>query len=183
MSDEGTKMAAPHYLDGAMMNAHQIERLRTVARYIFDTTFAHLYERAPFDEFLDASYGVGGAMDRDLRDPAIDWCVAAVRDDPIGYAKLTPLRAPVPDAAPGALELQQIYVVPDWHGKGVAQDLLDWGVGAARSRGACTLYLTVFDHNRRAKSFYTRNGFAEIGRCSFRLGDRVDDDRIWRKHL
>jgi ribosomal protein S18 acetylase RimI-like enzyme len=102
---------------------------------------------------------------------------------PIGYAKLTPLRAPVVDAADGSLELQQIYVLSQWHGSGVADRLVKWAVKTACELGAPELYLTVFDHNERAKRFYLRHGFAEVGRCTFQLGDRIDDDRIWRRLL
>jgi len=79
--------------------------------------------------------------------------------------------------------LQQIYVLAPWHGQGVAERLMHWAVDTARALGAPEMYLTVFDHNARAKRFYTRHGFAEVGRCSFKLGDRVDDDRVWRKSL
>lgn len=58
-----------------------------------------------------------------------------------------------------------------------------WGVEEARERGAPSLFLTVFDHNERAKRFYTRHGFAEVGHCEFRLGDRLYDDRVWCKTL
>jgi diamine N-acetyltransferase len=37
--------------------------------------------------------------------------------------------------------------------------------------------------NARAKRFYSRHGFIEVGHCTFTLGDRVDDDRVWRKVL
>jgi ribosomal protein S18 acetylase RimI-like enzyme len=70
-----------------------------------------------------------------------------------------------------------------WHGRGVAEELMDWAIDAARADGAPEIYLTVFDHNVRAKRFYTRHGFSEVGHCTFRLGDRVDDDRVWRKPL
>lgn len=30
-----------------------------------------------------------------------------------------------------------------------------------------------------AKRLYRRYGFAEVGRCTFPVGNRVDDDRIW----
>jgi ribosomal protein S18 acetylase RimI-like enzyme len=53
----------------------------------------------------------------------------------------------------------------------------------AREMGAPELYLTVFDHNDRAKRFYLRHGFAEVGQCTFELGDRIDDDRIWRRRI
>lgn len=51
------------------------------------------------------------------------------------------------------------------------------------AHGAPEIYLTVFDHNQRAKRFYARHGFEEVGHCTFRLGERVHDDRVWRKPL
>ena len=60
---------------------------------------------------------------------------------------------------------------------------MNWAVESALEANASELYLTVFDHNERAKRFYARHGFTEVGNCTFTLGDRVDDDRIWRKSL
>jgi ribosomal protein S18 acetylase RimI-like enzyme len=74
-------------------------------------------------------------------------------------------------------------VLSDWHGLGVADRLMSWALATAASDQAPEVYLTVFDHNERAKRFYRRYGFAEVGRCTFALGDRIDDDRIWRRRL
>ena len=60
---------------------------------------------------------------------------------------------------------------------------MSWAIRSAREAKAPDLYLTVFDHNERAKRFYARHGFVEVGNCTFTLGDRVDDDRIWCKPL
>ena len=157
--------------------------LGAIARQAFSDAFAHLYDPVPFGQFLDEAYGPGGTMARGLGDPAVRWRVAAIGDAPVGYAKLSPLAAPAPAPLPGAMELQQIYVLAAWHGRGVAENLMHWALEIARGEGAPEIYLTVFDHNERAKRFYTRHGFAEVGRCTFRLGDRVDDDRVWRKPL
>jgi diamine N-acetyltransferase len=157
--------------------------LRAMARQAFSDTFAHLYDAGPFAQFLDTAYGSGGTMERALGDPAVQWRVAAVGDQPIGYAKLSPLAAPAPNPQPGAMELQQIYVLAPWHGKGIAENLMHWALETARVGGAPEIYLTVFDHNARAKRFYMRHGFAEVGHCTFQLGDRIDDDRVWRKIL
>ena len=159
------------------------ERLLNVARRIFSETFSHLYEEESFRIFCDQTWAADGPMAKDLGDPAVSWRVATEDGQPIGYAKMTPLRAPARKAQDDALELQQIYVLSGWHGKGVAEELMQWAVSSARERGAPELYLTVFDHNERAKRFYARHGFEEVGRCTFKLGDRVDDDRIWRKVL
>ena len=160
-----------------------LERLLPVARRIFTETFGSLYDPEDFARFCDGVYRPGGTMSRDFADPGVHWHVAAVQGDPIGYAKLTPLRAPASRPRPGAMELQQIYVLADWHGAGVAARLMEWSLATARAEGAPEIYLTVFDHNERAKRFYARYGFEDVGRCTFQLGERIDDDRIWRARL
>ena len=37
--------------------------------------------------------------------------------------------------------------------------------------------------NIRAQRFYARYGFREVGRYEFRVGDQIDDDRIWSLDL
>lgn len=160
-----------------------LDRLLPVARRVFTETFSHHYELSAFERFCDEVYRPGGSMSRDFTAPGVRWRIAVVGDEPIGYAKLTPLRAPAPCPHPRALEMQQLYVLPEWHGRGVADRLTEWALAAARAEGATEVYLTVFDHNERAKRFYSRYGFEEVGRCTFQLGDRIDDDRIWRTRL
>lgn len=160
-----------------------LERLLPVARQIFTDTFAERYDTVAFEVYCDAVYRPGGAMSQDFEAPGIRWLVAVSAGQPIGYAKLTPLRAPALGAEPGALELQQLYVLRDWQGRGVADRLMTWALETAAAEGAGEVYLTVFDHNERAKRFYTRYGFEEVGRCTFQLGERIDDDRIWRVRL
>lgn len=167
--------------------------LRRMARQAFAETFSKLYDEPAFSEFLDDTYSAGGRMDQDLIDPAIRWWATFDQDRPIGYAKLRPLRDAVRLADPsspelrsvasGALELQQIYVLKQWHGTGVADRLMHWALGTVAAAGAPEVYLTVFDHNERAKRFYRRFAFEEVGRCTFTLGDRIDDDRIWRRTM
>ena len=160
-----------------------LTRLLPVARRIFADTFAKHYDEAAFQTFCDAVYLPGGLMSAEFTMPDVRWCVATEDDNPIGYAKLTPLRAPATNPHPRALEMQQLYVLRAWHGKGVADRLAEWALETARSDGAPEIYLTVFDHNERAKRFYARYGFVEVGHCTFQLGDRIDDDRIWRLRL
>jgi hypothetical protein len=56
-----------------------------------------------------------------------------------------------------------------------------WALDTAAADGAPEVYLTVVDPNERAKRFHRRHGFSEVGRCTFTLGDRVDDDRVRRR--
>ena len=160
-----------------------VHALPPVARRIFTETFGSRFGGADFDAFCDAVYGPAGTMARDLAHPAVSWRVAEQAGVPVGYAKLRPWTGSASPEEPGAMELQQIYVVSWLHGSGIAEALMQWAVAEAHERAASSLYLTVFDHNERAKRFYARHGFAEVGHCEFRLGDRVYDDRVWRRAL
>lgn len=60
---------------------------------------------------------------------------------------------------------------------------MDWTIATARARGASELILSVYVDNHRAKAFYTRYGFVDIGRYDFPVGDTIDEDRIMRLSL
>jgi GNAT superfamily N-acetyltransferase len=59
--------------------------------------------------------------------------------------------------APGWID--QLYVAPEWQGRGVGRRLLD----LARTRaGGGSLELWTFQVNERARRFYERNGFEAV---------------------
>ena len=94
----------------------------------------------------------------------------------VGYAHL--LSGPVPDAVrgPAPIELKRLYVARAWHGRGVAQALMNAAIDAARGCHAETLWLGVWERNARAVAFYTKYGFGRVGEHDFVLGsDRQTD--------
>jgi GNAT superfamily N-acetyltransferase len=151
---------------------------------IFDTvfcgTFAHLYREEDLNAFL-SSFGVTD-WEAQLDDPAFACRIAEVDGIPVGYAKLGPLKLPVEEDSP-ALLLDQLYILKDYHGVGIAHALMDWTLDEARRRGAARLYLTVFVDNHRARRFYDRYGFEAVGRYDFMVGNHADEDIIMRKSL
>ena len=101
----------------------------------------------------------------------------------IGYAHLVggPPSPGVVGAAP--LELKRFYVARAWHGRGVAQRLLDAVLDGARARGAGTLWLGVWERNPRAVAFYEKHGFRRVGEHTFRLGDDAQVDWLLARPL
>jgi len=146
----------------------------------FTDTFGHLYAAEDLALFLS-----GFAIEdwaRELADPALAFRVAEDGGALAGYAKLGPVALPVEPAGPAA-ELRQLYVLKPWHGTGIARTLMDWVMAEARGRGADSLYLSVFTDNHRAKSFYARYGFEEVGPYIFMVGNHADQDIIMRASL
>jgi len=165
------------YRDATIADAPALDR-------IFDTsfcdTFGHLYRSEDLAAFL-GSFGIAD-WEAQLADPAFSTHVAEAAGQPVGYVKLGPVKIPVDDGQT-ALLIDQFYVLKEYHGAGIAQQLMDWTLEEARRRGAAALYLSVFVENHRARRFYDRYGFEPVGRYDFMVGSHVDEDVILRKSL
>ena len=152
-----------------------------LARATFIETFGTLYSLDNLGKFLGD--GSDAAYAAELATPGIEARFAETGGTPIGFAKIGPLKLPAPGAAPGAIELRQLYVFKPWQGAGIAAVLTQWALDRARDRGAPELWLSVFTQNARARNFYARHGFEEIAPYAFMVGDQSDEDILCRVNL
>lgn len=165
------------FRDGEPRDAEALDRIFETS---FCDTFAHLYRSEDLETFL-SSFGVEDWQSQ-LEDRRYAFRVAEVDDEPVAYVKLGPLKLPV-EPEGQALLLDQLYVLKEHHGSGIARALMDWAVEEARRRRAQELYLTVYVDNHRARRFYDRYGFEAAGRYDFMVGNHADEDIIMRKPL
>jgi GNAT superfamily N-acetyltransferase len=157
------------------------EMLAVMARAAFAETFGHLYPPADLNAFLDEAFGPEG-LPSQIGDPDFTIRLAVEGDAIIGFAKIGPVGFPGEWPA-DAVELYQLYVASSHLGAGVGPALMDWTITTARQCGASALILSVYVDNHRAKAFYARYGFVDIGRYDFPVGDTIDEDRIMRLSL
>ncbi len=61
-------------------------------------------------------------------------------------------------------ELHEIFVKPEFSGKGIGKELLFHSIRYAKSRDMPVISLWVGEKNERAKNFYKKHGFVESGR-------------------
>ena len=154
--------------------------LDTIFDASFCDTFAHLYQPQDLDAFL-SSFSISD-WEEQLQNPAFAHRIAEVDGEAAGYVKLGPMKLPIEAQGP-ALLLDQLYVLKEHHGSGIARTLMDWTLEEAARRGAAQIFLTVFIDNHRARRFYERYGFEAVGRYDFKVGNHVDEDIIMRKAL
>ena len=171
-------MTAPAYADAVPGDGPE---LAAMAAASFTATFGALYAPADLAAFLDGAFGPAG-LPAQLFDPGYRVRLARVDGAIVGYAKLGPVLFPG-DWPADAIELHQLYVLAPWRGAGVADALMAWALADARGAGAGEMILSVFVDNHRARRFYARYGFVEIGRYAFMVGTHEDDDRIMRLML
>lgn len=166
------------YRDATSADAVELDAM---ARAIWWETFAHGSSEADATTYCATAYGPQGRLIADLTSGAARFHVAVADGAIAGYAKIS---APwLPDAEPGAMQLSQLYVASAWHGRGIAQVLMDWAIAQARVGGAGALLLTVWEENARARRFYEKLGFVHVGDYAFPVGEQIDTDNIMRLAL
>lgn len=96
----------------------------------------------------------------------------------IGFAQLKWGKVPSCVTAKHPGEIQRLYVANNWHGKGVAQDLMAACIEQIKQRGSDAIWLGVWEQNPRAISFYKKLGFVEVGDHVFPLGGDPQRDIV-----
>lgn len=151
--------------------------LAELAARTFRETFAA--DNRPEDMELHMSHAYGTSQQqKELDDPDITTLLVEVDGELAGYAQL---RSGVPPACVTGekpIELWRFYIAQPWQGRGIAQTLMRKAESEAYARGGRTLWLGVWERNERAKAFYAKNGFIEVGSHVFMVGTDAQTDRI-----
>lgn len=149
-------------------------------RTCFVETFGPLYSAEDLGLFL--AQFTPEAWAAEFADPHYAFRLAELDGEPVGFAKLGPLKLPAKPVGQAA-ELHQLYMLRIAHGSGLGGELMEWVVDTARARRAGELFLSVFTENHRAQRFYRRYGFEIIGPYHFMVGNQADEDVIMRLGL
>lgn len=150
-------------------------RLAELAERTFRETFAKDNRAEDLDVYVRLAYGEARQR-REIEDPEYVTLLAEEDGALIAFAQMR-----VPDG--GAVEILRFYVDASRHGRGVAQSLMRASEEAARSLGATTLRLGVWERNARAIAFYAKCGFRDTGTQPFLLGSDLQTDRVMEKEL
>jgi ribosomal protein S18 acetylase RimI-like enzyme len=156
--------------------------LSQAAARLFAESYQHVMQPAELQGHL-ANFFTPDNLCAELSDPSCTTFLA-VNNGIIGYAQLVQGNVPACGIdARNAAELKRIYVDRNWHGQGVAQELLQRVQREAQRRACDRLWLAVWEINDRAISFYSKNGFQVIGRQGFPIGNDDQSDYVMAKPL
>jgi ribosomal protein S18 acetylase RimI-like enzyme len=152
------------------------EMVALLGRVTFRETFSHFFAAYESDlhDYLDRTFAVSRIRSSLMQERNRYWLVR-LDGLPIGYAKL---KAPSPTPllnGVAAAELQKIYMLREFVGRGIGKPLLEAVIADARSRDIRVLWLDVLRQNHRAIMFYERRGFTPLGSGSFTIGAETFD--------
>jgi ribosomal protein S18 acetylase RimI-like enzyme len=153
----------------------ELNQLQEIGRQTFSETFSAGNSEENMKNYLEEGFSEG-KLSQELKDPNAAFYFATQDDVVIGYLKLNFGASQTELQDEGALEIERIYVLKDFHGKSVGQVLYNKAIDIAKEKKAKYVWLGVWEENPRAISFYKKNGFVEFDKHIFKLGDDEQTD-------
>ena len=165
-------------------NVGDAETLSPLAIKIFNDAFAANPLNKPEDmrAYIVEAFSLEQTR-RELADENFIFFIAEVEARMIGYAKLQEHSTEdcVTDDDP--IELSRLYVLKDFHGRGIAEKLMNECFDIARRRNYQTMWLGVWEYNHRAQKFYEKLGFRKVGSHVFQLGSDAQTDWVMERKI
>jgi diamine N-acetyltransferase len=156
--------------------------LAAIASTTFYDTFTGTCTEEDMQQFLQEYYNLA-QVTKELSDPNDLFYFALVDGEPAGYIRFKEDYSGLPIMRQWkTMELKRLYVLQQYHGKGVAQKLIEFFIDWCKKENYTAMYLGVWEHNTRAQKFYTKYGFVNSGHThAFPIGNTPQTDLwLWR---
>ncbi len=148
----------------------------------FYDTYHVFNTKENMEMFLEQHFTINKIIN-ELNDVANTFVLLFERDELCGYAKITESKAPVRLVSLAVIEIARIYSIKEKIGKGIGKLLMDECVAIAKQKKKQFIWLGVWKENKRAISFYQKNGFEIFDEQNFILGKDVQNDWLMKKEI
>ncbi len=156
--------------------------LSLLARITYKEAFGNLWENSELVRYLDVTFSVSKIEGSLRKDNNYFWLVFA-NDLPVGYAKLK-MDCPFEKLnSPAQAQLQKIYLLTDYTGRRIGEQLQDKVFSTGRESHVATLWLAVWVYNDKAIRFYERHGFVKTTNYRYEFLNTYFDYHIMTKSL
>ena len=163
-------------------NTKDAELIADMSRQTFYDSFAQENTKEDMDKFMNEQFTKEALM-KEVGAERNIFLLAYEGDKPIGYVRMRENNIPPELGIDRAIEVARIYAVQTAIGKGVGSVLMQKCIDIAREKNHHTIWLGVWERNRRAIDFYTRWGFEKFADHDFILGNDVQKDWLMKKVL
>lgn len=159
-----------------------LQSIQKIGSHTFMETFADVNSPENISNYLEESFNTA-QLTKELTNPASSFYLATLERETIGYLKINFGKAQTEILDNGAMEVQRIYVLKEFHGKKVGQLFIDEVLNIAKQNLVSFIWLGVWEENHRAIGFYTKNGFSVFDKHVFTLGDDIQTDLLMKLEM
>ncbi|TGD56800.1 GNAT family N-acetyltransferase [Flavobacterium humi] len=159
-----------------------IEILLLISQKTFYDTFADDNSQENMQLYLDQNI-THPKLREEISNPYSEFYLAKIDNRTIGYLKVNfgPAQTELKD--PKALEIERIYVTKDYFGQNIGQSLYNKAIAIAKEHQLLYIWLGVWEENKRAIGFYTKNGFVAFDKHTFVMGNDKQTDIMMKLEL
>jgi ribosomal protein S18 acetylase RimI-like enzyme len=160
-----------------LSHANLLSKLGAVT---FSETFAHQNNPDDFNNYLQKSFNKE-QIEKELNENGSTFLLAYSVGELAGYVRLRESDE-LQDKFPGKrlLELQRIYSLKQFIGKGIGKALLNFSINFAKQNNFDILWLGVWEHNQHAIQFYSHFGFEPFDHHAFMIGNDEQTDILMK---
>ncbi|NNE76108.1 MAG: GNAT family N-acetyltransferase [Pricia sp.] len=158
---------------------HDLEELVQISRKTFIESFEKDNNPADFKTYIESAFASERLLS-ELNDVDSSYYFVFKGTELVGYFKLNENNAQTDIGSPQALELERIYVSSSFQGQHIGHWMMDEVKKIAADKQKKFLWLGVWEKNRRAIEFYSKQGFFKFGTHPYYIGKDKQTDWLMR---
>ena len=163
-------------------NRKDLKDLQSVSKITFKESFGDQNTPEDMEKYLREKFSEEQLLS-ELDNPDSEFHLAKLNEQVVGYIKLNIGQAQTELKDDKGLEIERIYVLNKFIGKGVGKQLFNLTLSIANQKDSQYIWLGVWEKNERAINFYLKNGFIEFDKHLFILGDDHQTDILMKLEL
>jgi len=169
-------------IDIKKVTQKELDQLQEIGKLTFFETFSAGNTEENMKKYLEEDFSKE-KLNSELSNPNSEFYFAVNGQEIFGYLKLNYGEAQTELNDPHAVEIERIYILKAYQGKGIGPLLFDKAINIAKARKAEYIWLGVWEENLKAINFYKRNGFIEFDKHHFKFGDEEQTDLMMKLKL
>ncbi|WP_048000654.1 GNAT family N-acetyltransferase [Lactiplantibacillus herbarum] len=153
------------------------EALQDLSITAYRDTFDEFNTTENMQAYLEDAYNLP-KITRELQTSDTQFLLLNKDQQLAGYIKLNINQAQTEDVDPLALEVERLYIHPNFKYHGLGSQLMQLALDTAQTAGKTQVWLGVWEHNEPAQKFYHKWGFERFSQHDFYMGDDRQTDYL-----
>ena len=159
-----------------------LQSLRHISVQTFVDTYAHKNKKGNVLRHINIAFSLDQLLS-ELRSPNMHFVFLYEGNNLAGYFKLNSGKAQTEDFGDEDIELERIYLLTPYKGKGYGRLLINKAIKEGKKLKCKRMWLGVWKRNPEAVAFYKKMGFKIFGQHKFTVGGEEQMDWMMDIHL
>ena len=159
-----------------------LPQLQAISKQCFLETFAKYNTTENLNYYLQNNYSLNQLL-QELQNKGSFFYFFKYDNQLVAYLKINICPDQSDFNYEDTLEIERIYVLTEYKGKGIGKELMDFAIHKAIEFNLKKIWLGVWENNKPALKFYDKLGFYKINEHIFKLGNDNQTDYILQKDL